>query len=66
MENVLVFVGIVLAVLAGLFVNFLPWLVAWARSHRSTPAIFLVCLFFGWSCVGWVVALVWSLDGNTD
>ena len=39
---------------------FLPTLVAKSRNHPSTLAIFLVNLFFGWTFVGWVIALVWA------
>lgn len=38
----------------------LPWLIAWRRHKRNTPAIFLVNFFFGWSFIGWIVALVWA------
>lgn len=50
----------------GVLFNFAPAAVAYARGHRSTLAITAVCLFFGWSCVGWAVALVWSLTGDTE
>jgi hypothetical protein len=46
--------------LLALFVYFGPFFVALARRHNSAAAIFLVCLFFGWSVVGWLVALIWS------
>lgn len=40
---------------------FFPAFVAAVRGHRSTLAIGAVCLFFGWTVVGWLLALVWSL-----
>jgi hypothetical protein len=39
---------------------FLPTLVAKSRNHPNTLPIFLVNLFFGWTFVGWVIALVWA------
>jgi len=33
-------------------VYFLPWLVAMARSHHNTAAIFLLNLFLGWTFLG--------------
>jgi Superinfection immunity protein len=39
---------------------FLPTLVARSRNHPNTPSIFLVNLFFGWTFVGWMVALIWA------
>jgi len=44
---------------------FLPTVIAMARGHLSAAAIFAVNLLFGWLILGWVVALVWSLTGNT-
>ncbi|MDG1416854.1 MAG: type VI secretion system-associated protein TagO [Maricaulis sp.] len=40
--------------------HFLPWMVALSRGHHNTMPIFFVNLFFGWTFVGWVVALIWS------
>ncbi len=39
---------------------FLPTLVARSRHHPNTAAIFLVNLFFGWTFIGWVIALIWA------
>jgi hypothetical protein len=47
--------------LAGLSVLFLPTVVALLRRHPSGIAIFALNLLVGWTCIGWVVALVWSL-----
>jgi len=40
---------------------FLPWLIAFGRGHKNTTAIFVVNLFFGWTFIGWVVALIWAV-----
>jgi hypothetical protein len=39
---------------------FLPFIVAHARRHRQTLAIFCLNLFLGWTLLGWVIALVWA------
>jgi len=55
---------IALGTLAGMAFSlallFLPTLLAKYRNHPNTLPIFLVNLFFGWTFVGWVVALVWA------
>lgn len=57
-------VGFVLLILLiGLY--FVPSIVANNRGHLSTGAIFIFNLFLGWTFLGWVLALVWSLTGNT-
>lgn len=43
---------------------FLPAIVASIRRHRNQDAIFVVNLFFGWTLVGWVVALAWSATAD--
>lgn len=40
---------------------FLPTVIALAGHRRNTPAIFLLNLLLGWTFIGWVVALVWSV-----
>lgn len=47
--------------LVSLAIYFLPGIIAFARHHRNTVAIFLVNLFLGWTFIGWIVALIWSL-----
>ncbi len=44
-----------------LAVFFLPTITAIARHHRNTLAIFLVNFFLGWTGIGWLAALVWSV-----
>ena len=40
---------------------FLPTIIAMAGRRRNTFAIFLLNLLLGWTFIGWVVALVWSV-----
>src|SRR5271154_5092398 len=44
---------------------FLPTVIALIRGHLSALAIFLLNLFFGWTVIGWLIALIWSCTGNT-
>jgi hypothetical protein len=44
---------------------FLPFLVALARHNVSIGGIFVVNLLFGWTGIGWVLALVWALLGRS-
>jgi hypothetical protein len=48
----------------GFCVYFAPWLNAKNRKHRNSAAIFVVNFFFGWTVIGWVAALVWSLTNE--
>jgi hypothetical protein len=42
------------------FVYLVPSFVAAGRNHHNSTPIFLVNLFFGWTVLGWLIALVWS------
>ncbi len=42
-------------------VYFLPTLIAFLRRHKNKLAIFLLNLLLGWTVLGWVVSLVWSV-----
>ena len=43
-------------------VYFLPCLVAGWRNHPQAGPTLVVNLFLGWTGIGWVVALAWSLS----
>lgn len=45
---------------------FLPALVASRRKHRNAMPVFVLNLFFGWTLIGWVAALCWSLTHQGD
>ena len=42
-------------------IYFIPNWIASARKHHNANAIFVTNLLLGWTLIGWVVALVWSL-----
>ena len=44
----------------GILLYFVPSFVAWKRKHRQLVPIIFVNVFFGWSLIGWVAALVWA------
>lgn len=46
-------------------IYFLPTILALARGHLSTLAIFVLNLFLGWTMIGWIIALIWSCTGFT-
>ena len=51
-----------LLMIASIFaVYFLPSLIAFAREHKNKLAIFSLNLLLGWTVLGWVSSLVWSV-----
>ena len=54
-------IAIAVGCFAGLAIYFIPTIIAIARRKRNTLGIFILNLLLGWSFIGWVAALVWSL-----
>lgn len=52
-----------LFVLGMILLYFLPAIIA--HNKRDFTAIFLVDLLFGWTVIGWIVALVWACSAET-
>lgn len=44
-----------------LLVYFIPAITAYQRKHKNAEAILVLNLLTGWTLVGWVISLVWSL-----
>jgi hypothetical protein len=57
--------GLIALILLVVTIYFFPALVAWHRFHKHVMAIFVANLFFGWTFVGWVAALVWACMNTT-
>jgi hypothetical protein len=53
-----------LAVVALLIVYLLPWLTAAGRGSRHTAAVAVVNILFGWTLIGWGVALALAFAGE--
>jgi hypothetical protein len=39
---------------------FIPTLIAYCRQHHNAGMIFFLNLIFGWTVIGWVIALFWA------
>lgn len=55
-----VFTGLVF-IAVGIAFYFVPFIIANRREHPNQFAIFVICFFLGWTLLGWVGALVWSV-----
>jgi hypothetical protein len=45
-----------------LWLYLLPWWVAKGRKHPNVYSIAVVNVFLGWTFIGWVICLAWSLS----
>lgn len=39
----------------------IPAVVAYYREHHNKTAILLVTVLLGWTVIGWIAALIWSV-----
>lgn len=53
-----------LIVVCMVLVYFLPTIIAMRREHHSMYAIAFVNTALGWTGIGWLWALIWSLTGT--
>jgi hypothetical protein len=44
---------------------FLPTIIALLRRKPNAGGILLLNFFLGWTFIGWIVALVWAVSGDT-
>lgn len=56
--------GAYLGLLIILCLYFLPAVIAHRRGHLNASSITLLNLLLGWTGLGWVAALVWSMTNN--
>ena len=54
-------IALMLLMLPSLAVYFVPTIVAIVRHARNVLGIVLLNIFGGWTLVGWIIALIWSI-----
>ncbi len=61
-DDFLLVVGVGIAVFC---IYFFPWAVASFRKSASEGTVFIVNLFFGWTIIGWLIAVVMAVSTET-
>ena len=59
--SILSILFILLLICIPILLYFIPYLVAYNKKHINTNAILILNIFLGWTLIGWVVALIWSV-----
>ena len=65
-EHVIPAMLLVLGVTAAVLIVLVPYYIARSRKHPQAEAIGIVCFFFGWSGIGWIIALVWAYSNKIE
>ena len=50
----------------GLIAYFTPAIIAYIRNHKNITQIAILNLFVGWTFLGWIAALLWSLNSDIN
>ncbi len=58
--------GVLLVAVLLFFLYWLPTFVAYRRNTVNKGGVLIVNLFFGWTLIGWVVALAMAMGGSID
>ena len=53
-----------LIVLTVFVIHFIPSVIAFANGHTRRKLILLLNVLMGWTVIGWVVLLVWAINGS--
>ena len=54
-----------MTLLSTLFIMYwLPTIIAIVRQAHSALGVFIVNFFLGWTVLGWILALIWSLAAD--
>jgi len=53
-----------LYIVISLTIYFLPAIIANLRSHHQQGAITMLNLLLGWTLLGWIIAIIWSVSAT--
>jgi hypothetical protein len=55
---------LILPIIVSLYL--LPTIIAAIRRHKNQAPIAIINIIFGWTFLGWIIALIWSATDNTE
>lgn len=58
--------GAIAVIVVGLFIYFIPAIVANSGKRKNATAITVLNIVLGWTLLGWVVALVWACCNDSN
>ncbi len=57
-------IGLLLLIFSPVY--FIPTIIAIVRNAKQKLGIILLNIFAGWTLIGWVIALIWSIVGKSQ
>ena len=52
--------------IADVVLSVIPFLIAYKRKCKNFVVIDVLAFFFSWTIIGWIVAMVWAISGESD
>lgn len=50
----------------GFLLYWIPTLIAVSNNHKDVVGVFVLNFFVGWTFIGWLISLVWSVKNSND
>ena len=66
LTGIIALIVLLVVVVGGVSIYFLPTIIALFRHHHQWGAITVINLFFGWTFIGWVLTLAWSVSAPRE
>ncbi len=56
--------GFMLVIFSAIIIYMIPTIIAFIVDHKNVAAITIINIFLGWTFLGWVITLAWSVTGG--
>jgi divalent metal cation (Fe/Co/Zn/Cd) transporter len=66
MENISSLLTGLTIMFIGLFISFMPTLVAYSRKTKNRIPVMIINIFLGWTLIGWVIALAMAYSHEVE
>ncbi len=58
--------GGLIVIVAYILFCLIPAFIAHERNHDNKSAILVLSILTGFTCIGWIIAMVWAFTSNTQ
>ncbi|QQK77618.1 superinfection immunity protein [Salicibibacter cibarius] len=62
--SIFFFLLIIIGIAVAIGIYGIPTIIAFTRNHKNKTAILALNILLGWTFLGWVACLVWSLTND--
>ncbi|MCK4261376.1 MAG: superinfection immunity protein [Halanaerobiales bacterium] len=59
-------IDVIFLILMVFLLYFIPLIIASCRNCKHSDGIWVLNIFLGWTFIGWVIALIWSVGDEPE